>query len=142
MNSLRVAFSGIGKGRAGRSESIAAFASRASRSNCNVVPPERLANGSCELATGFITERRPVATFRGPIADGYTHRLVVSNSRKWLSKLENLLLGDVLGLDRSVHSNRINNVRRRVVLLSWVIQHSRPQPVDPSTFRLLSNVGM
>jgi uncharacterized protein (TIRG00374 family) len=117
-NSLRVAFSGIGKGRAGRSESIAAFASRASRSNCKVVPPERLANGSCEVSTGIFTERRPVATFGcSSIVDGHTHRLVVPNSRKRLSKLENLLFGDVLGLDRSVHMNRINKIERRVVLL-------------------------
>ena len=114
---IKQRINGIGKGRAGRSESIAAFASRA-RSNCNVVPPERLANGSCELAAGFFTEGRPVATFGGSsIVDGHTHRLMVSNSRKRLSKLENPLFGDVLGLDRSIHTNRINNVQRRVVLI-------------------------
>jgi hypothetical protein len=40
----RAAFSGSAKGARGRIESMAAFASKASRSNCNVIPPERLAH--------------------------------------------------------------------------------------------------
>ena len=108
MNSLRAAFSGSGKGRAGRSESMAAFVSKASRSNCNVVSPERLADGSCELAPCFFTERRPVATFGGSaIVNDHTHLLVVANPRERLSKLEKLLFGEVLGFDRSAHMNRI-----------------------------------
>ncbi|HYM59284.1 MAG TPA: hypothetical protein VEZ11_00175 [Thermoanaerobaculia bacterium] len=116
MNSLLAAFSWSGKGRAGRIESMAAFVSKASRSNCNVVSPKRLADGSCELAPCFFTERRPIAAFGGSaIVNDHTHFLVVANSRERLSKLENLLFGYVLGFDRSAHMNSINHPRRRGV---------------------------
>ena len=61
MNNARASFDGNGNSRAGRSESIAAFASHASRSNCNV-SPERFANGSRQVASSFLADCGPVAT--------------------------------------------------------------------------------
>lgn len=95
---------------------MAVFASKASRSNCNVIPPERLAHGSRELAAGFLTERRPVVRFgRSAVVDDHTHLLVVPNPRKRLSKPENFLVGDVLGFDRSDRSGQGNSIKHFVI---------------------------
>jgi hypothetical protein len=94
-------------GRVGRSESIAAFASNASRSNCNV-SPERFANGLRQVASSFLADCGPVATLGcdGPVK-GDAHHLVVTHADERFGELEDLLFGDVFGFDRSAHVDRI-----------------------------------
>jgi hypothetical protein len=88
MNNARASFNGSGNGRAGRSESIAAFASNASRSNCNV-SPERFTNGSRQVASSFLADCGPVATVGcdGRVK-GDVHHLVVTHAGERFGELE------------------------------------------------------
>src|SRR4051794_27665293 len=103
MTNARVAFSGSGNGRAGRSESMAAFASNASRSNRNF-SPERLANSLRQVASCFLADRGPVATFGcDALVERDTHFFMVADAGQWFGELQDLLFGDVFSFDRYAH---------------------------------------
>ncbi len=83
---------------------MAAFASKASRSNSNVLSPESLAHGPSELSSPFITQRRPVRLLNdGSFINGDENPLVVSNASERFNEFEHVPFRNVLSFDRFVH---------------------------------------
>jgi hypothetical protein len=91
---------------------MAVFESKASRSNFNLISPERIADGARKLAPFFFAERSRESEPRliGSdlwVLDFDRHPGVIGDSAQRLSELEDVLACDVFGFDRSTHAVRI-----------------------------------
>lgn len=99
---------------------MAAFASKASRSNSNVLSPEGLAHGPSELSSPFVTQPRPVSLLHnGSFIDGDENPLVVSNASERFNEFEHVPFCNVLSFDRLVHVNRILTMQGAGDLFQW-----------------------
>lgn len=105
MNNSRAVVSGRGKGRSGRRESIAAFASNARRSNGNLVSSEGIAYCPRQFVPGVFIQLRPVVSLRWQtLLDDDVDALVVRKAIEWLRKLQYSFFGEVFSFDGLAHS--------------------------------------
>lgn len=84
---------------------MAAFASNASRSNCNFVSSEGLTHRPRKLAAGIFTDLRPVISLRWlTLLDDDVNALVIRDLVERLRELEDAFFGEVLRFDHLAHS--------------------------------------
>src|SRR3569832_1962187 len=83
---------------------MAAFASKASRSNCNVVSSERIADGLRKLVSCFVVDLRPlIDRDRGPLLDDDTHAFVIANTVQWRHQLQDVFRSEIFSLNDLAH---------------------------------------